>query len=460
MRIIFAVVCGALLGSCTPNLPLLDQIHALGELRVVTRNAPTTFYYGATQKYGIEYELAEAFAKHLGVRLNLQNVDRMDSLVASVANGSAQIAAGGLAITEPRLGLVAFGPSYQNVSAEVIYRMGSKRPTSVRDLEGKAVEVRAGSSHVGLMYQALAEAPGLSWSENPSLGAETLVRRVADGTIDYAVVNSNEFQLLHHYYPEVSVGFDLDTGGELAWALPKSAYELRQAVGQFFAEIEASGELQQILDRYYAPQRDFDFVGSRAFVRHLHQRFGKFRSAFEAAGRETGIDWKWLAAISYQESHWNADAVSPTGVKGVMMLTANTARLVGITDRSDPSQSILGGARYLARVLAKFPDRIPSEDRMLMAIAAYNIGFGHVEDARIIAESRDADQDSWDGVRSNLPLLADETWYPALKRGYAPGSVPVRYVENVRHYYWLLTRMTGTEIYTSLAPDSGEAGPG
>jgi membrane-bound lytic murein transglycosylase F len=451
LRLIFAVVCVALLGSCSPNLPLLDQIRLLGELRVVTRNAPTTFYYGANERYGIEYELAKAFADHLGVRLNLRTVDQIDQIFPAIASGQSHIAAAGLTVTESRENLVAFSPSYQEVTPQLIYRMGAKRPRSMEDVAGSLLEIRAGSSHVELLYRALDKIPGLAWAENRSSGAETLMRRVAQGTIDYAVVNSNEFNLLRNYYPEVRVAFDLESQASLGWALPRHAYDLQEEVSAFFAEMEATGDLGRILDRYYVATRDFDFVGASAFVRHLNERFAGFRSAFQAAENETGIDWKILAAIAYQESHWNADAVSPTGVKGLMMLTANTANLVGISDRADPRDSILGGARYLARVLEKFPDRIPEEDRMLMAIAAYNIGFGHVEDARIITESRDGNKDSWEDVRENLPLLTDERWYPHLKRGYAPGSVPVQYVDNVRHYYWLLDRVTGTKIFSALA---------
>lgn len=451
MRVIFAVVCIALLGSCSPNLPLLDQIRLFGELRVVTRNAPTTFYYGATERYGIEYELTKAFADHLGVRLALRTVDQIDEIFPEITGMRAHIAAAGLSITESRKDIVAFSPGYQEVTAQVIYRMGEQRPESVHDIAGNLVEVRAGSSHIDSLYRALEQVPGLAWAENRSTGAEALMKRVADGTIDYAVVNSNEFELLRNYYPKVQVAFDLESSGSLGWALPRHAVDLQEEVSAFLAKIEATGELAQILDRYYVASRDFDFVGATAFVRHLNQRFAHLRSSFQAAERETGIDWKILAAIAYQESHWNPEAVSPTGVKGLMMLTANTANMVGVSDRSDARQSILGGARYLARVLDKFPERIPAEDRMLMAIAAYNIGFGHVEDARIITESQDADKDSWEDVSEHLPLLTDERWYPHLKRGYAQGSVPVQYVENVRHYYWLLDRLTGTEIFSALA---------
>jgi membrane-bound lytic murein transglycosylase F len=450
VRVVFAVVCSAVLGSCTPDLPLIDQIRQLGELRVLTRNAPTTFYYGATDRYGVEYELARAFADHLGVRLRLETVDRIEPLIPAVAAQEAHIAAAGLAITEEHNGLVTFGPSYQTVSAQLIYRMGTRRPRSLNDVTGRALEVQAGSRHVEILDSALDRTPELAWAEYRTTSAEALMRRVAEGTIDYAVVSSNEFELLRHYYPEVRVAFELESRGELAWALPSDASDLRHAVSAFFAELEATGRLQQILDRYYVAQRDLDFVGSRAFVRHLNQRLPALQDMFEEAGRQTGIDWKLLAAIAYQESHWNPDAVSPTGVKGVMMLTLNSSRLVGVKDRSDAKESILGGARYLARVRDKFPERIPEEDRLRMAIAAYNIGFGHVEDARIIAESSGADQDSWDDVRDHLPLLSDERWYPALKRGYAQGTIPVQYVDNIEHYYWLLKRLSGTELYSAL----------
>jgi membrane-bound lytic murein transglycosylase F len=429
---------------------MLDQIQTLGELRVVTRNSPTTFYYGANERHGIEYELAQAFADQLGVRLRLTTTDQFWQIFPEVTSGNVHIAAAGFVATEQRKEMVAFGPGYQNVSAQLIYHMGAARPATLADVIGGRLEVRAASSHVGMLYRNLNQMPDLSWAENRTADSETLIRRVAEGTIDYAVVNSNEFEVLRHYYPDVRVAFDIEAEGQLAWALPKGADDLREAVDEFFAMMQSTGELNRILDRYYSAVPEFDFVDSRAFMSHLRERFPYYRASFEAAGRETGIDWRLIAAIAYQESHWNADAVSPTGVKGLMMLTAKTAAMMDI-DRLDPNESIFGGARYLADVLEKFPERIPSEDRMLMAVAAYNIGFGHVEDARVITESMDADKDHWDDVRDHLPLLADAGWYPHLKRGYAQGSVPVQYVDNVRYYYWLLQQATSTDIYATLS---------
>jgi membrane-bound lytic murein transglycosylase F len=347
--------------------------------------------------------------------------------------------------------MLSFGPGYQSVSAQLIYRMGSTRPASLAQVVGNQLEVRAGSSHVAMLYRALDAVPDLSWAENRRADSEALIQRVADGTIDYAIVNSNEFEVLRHYYPAVRVAFDVEAEGQLAWALPKGADDLREAVNEFFTTMQATGELERILARYYESVREFSFVNSRAFMSHLNDRFPLYRASFFDAERETGIDWRLLAAIAYQESHWNADAVSPTGVKGLMMLTAKTAAMMDIDDRLDPRESILGGARYLSDVLDKLPERIPEDDRLLMAVAAYNIGFGHLEDARIITESLDADKDSWEDVRAHLPLLADDAWYPHLKRGYAQGTVPVQYVDNVRYYYWLLQQATGTEIFAAIS---------
>jgi membrane-bound lytic murein transglycosylase F len=451
LRVIFAVVVGAFLGSCTPNLSLVEQIRLLGELRVVTKNAPTTFYNGANERHGIEYELARAFADHLGVRLRLTEVDQIEQLVPTVLRQDVHIAAGGITATGLLDQLIDFGPGYQQIKAQLIYRRGAPRPRSLSETANHSVEIQAGSSHIDALRRAAMDTPGFAWAEYRSTSAEPLIRRVADGTIDFAIVNSNEFNMLRPYYPNARVAFDLDSRGELAWALPENALELKEEVGAFFARIEASGELDQILDRYYVARREFDFVDQRAFVRHLKERLPALRPIFEEAQHETGIDWRLLAAMAYQESHWNPDAVSPTGVKGVMMLTANTAKLVGVKNRSDARESILGGARYLASVIEMFPGRIADEDRKWMAVAAYNIGWGHVEDARIITESRRADKDSWEDVRSHLPLLADEAWYPHLDRGYAQGSVPAQYVDNVRHYYQLLDGMTATEAFFALA---------
>jgi membrane-bound lytic murein transglycosylase F len=434
---------------------LLERILSDGKLRVITLSSPTTYYADAGAIKGLEQELAAHFAKYLGVELELYPAANHRELFAAIAKGQAHIAAAGLSRNAWEDESVTFGPVYQTLRAQVIYRRGTKRPRAMADLAGATIEVSEGSAHVALLELARGAVHNLRWSEHTA-SAEALIRNVARGQAVYTIVNSNDFSLLRHYYPEAAVAFDLGAD-EVAWALPQGAEDLREQVDAYFAGIQATGELEAVLDRNDHPVEDFDFVGSRAFVRHLSSRFPQYQATFEQAGRETGIDWKLLAAISYQESHWDSAAVSPTGVRGLMMLTELTAQMMDVADRNDPHASILGGARYFQNVLRKIPERIPADDRMWLALAAYNIGFGHVEDARIITEMQGGNPDSWDEVRIRLPLLSNEDWHSRVERGFARGAVPVEYVDNVRRYYTLLQWMAGTEILTASSVSFNDA---
>lgn len=288
------------------------------------------------------------------------------------------------------------------------------------------------------------EQPALTWEEIPDTSVEALVRRVAEGQSDFTVVDSNLFDLLRHSIPGVEAAFAVGEETPVAWALGKGPdSSLRAKVAEYFAELEATDELAGIIDRYYFHVDDeFDYVGSQAFVRHFESRLPEYRAFFIRAAGESDVDWRLLAAMAYQESHWNPDAVSSTGVRGMMMLTRGTAQMMGVEDRTDAQESILGGASYLIRVTEKIPSRIAEPDRIWLALAAYNVGFGHLEDARIITEIQGGDPDSWEQVRERLPLLADPDWYQRVSYGYARGWEPVRYVDNIRRYYEILQWMT------------------
>ena len=446
MRALCFVSLSLFLCTCSAPPSLLDRIIDAGELRFITRNSPTTFFLGPQTPQGIEYELARGFAEYLGVQFRIDIAERVDDLLPAVVAGDAHIAAAGLAVDAQRRELVDFGPGYQTSEAQIIYRRGSQRPEEVADLLGKRIEVIAGSAHVRALQIIRRDHPDLRWTERDDISTDALIRRVAAGEIDYAIAASNTFAILRQYHPEVRAAFSIGAPQAIAWALPRGAAELREAVAGYFAKIQATGSLRQILDRYYFATQEFDYVGARAFVRHVESRLPLYRRAFEQAESETGFDWRLLAAIAYQESHWRSDAVSPTGVRGIMMLTEPAAAAVAVADREDPEQSIFGGARYLSKMLEKMPDRIPERDRLWMALAAYNIGYGHLEDARILTEISGGNPDVWRDVRERLPLLTDEAWHSRIRHGFARGDVPVEYVDNVRRYYSLLQWIHHAEI--------------
>lgn len=460
MRALPLILVAFMLTTFSTPPPLLEQIQQTGRLRVVTRASPITFYAGPNGPQGFEYEIANRFAVYLGVALDMYVPADFPTVLEEVANGNAHIAAAGFTITEERSRRFHFGPSYMDVTPQVIYRYGDGRPRNLADLAGGRLVVLASSRHAELLQSLAAEFPGLEWEADPVADSEELLYRVHSGEIDYTVADSTEFEISRNYYPEIRSAFDLGEPEPIAWVFSGgNDPSLRESANAFFTELADSGELDELIEQAFGHADRFDYVGTRRFLEHIDSRLPRYREFFERASEITGFDWRLLAAIGYQESHWNPRAVSPTGVRGIMMLTQNTARMLGVENRIDPKQSILGGARYLVRVRRKIPDRIPEPDRTWMALASYNVGYGHLEDARILTETLGGDPDRWADVRDVLPLLAQKKYHSKLARGYARGHEPVIYVDNIRSYYDILQWATSERNFANVN-DSVTAGEG
>lgn len=426
------------LAACGSPDTLLERIKDNDELVVVTRNAATTYYEGPHGPTGLEYDLAAMFADRLGVRLRLVMPDNFQDILGMVERGEAHIAAAGLTVTPQRQRRVRFGPVYQIITPQFVYRSGTTPPRDLDGLPG-VLEVLAGSSHEERLLELQAEFPDLTWRSNTTQESAELLHLVWEQLIDYTVADSNELAIHQRYYPELRVAFDINEPEQLAWAITAGADDsLYNEAVEFFAGLRASGKLDQLLERHYGHVREFDYVGTRRYMSHIAQRLPEYIPLFEAGAAETALDWRLLAAVGYQESHWNPEAVSPTGVRGLMMLTHNTMRFLGLSDRTDPEQSVLGGARYIRMQKDKLPERITDPDRTWLALAAYNVGYGHLEDARVITQKRGGDPDKWIDVKDSLPLLTQKKWYSQTRHGYARGHEPVRYVENIRSYYDIL----------------------
>ena len=433
------LVLSLLLSGCSIPLPLVDQIKQAGELVVITRNSPTTYYIDGEKIRGLEYELVEQFAQELGVKVKYVIPDSFDQIIPAIKQGEAHFAAAGLAVTKSRELSVRFTPHYQTVTPQLVYRAGKRRPKEIGDTLNGVLEVVAGSSHEEQLEKLKETHSDLQWTTQRSVESTDLLALVKEGLIDYTIADSNEVALSRRFHPELKVAFNLGQEHRLAWAFPHAEdSSLYQAAVDYFTRINKDGSLEQMVERYYGYVEKLGFVDKRTFVRHMSQRLPPLIPLFKQAARETGVDWQLLAAIGYQESHWNPAAISPTGVKGIMMLTSATARQMGVEDRTDTEQSIFGGARYLVRVEQKIPERIEEPDRTWMALAGYNVGFGHLEDARILTQRNGADPDKWTDVKRHLPLLSKKKYYKTVKHGFARGGEPVHYVDNIRSYYDLL----------------------
>lgn len=439
MRWLIYLFTALLLMSCSIPKPLIDRIKEEGVLQVITRNSPTTYYEEREGYRGVEYELVELFAKELGVEVKYIIPESFDEILPMIANGKAHFAAAGLTVTPKREIQVRFSPSYQEITQQLIYRTGTKRPKKITDTVNGVFDVIAGSSHEENLEKLKEKHPELSWNAQKGVESEELLYLVKEQVIDYTIADSNQAALSRQLYPELHIAMDLGKPDKLAWAFQHAEDDsLFNAASDFLAKLKKDGTLEQLLERYYGHIDRLGFVDKRTFQRHISQRLPSYLTFFQHAAEETKLDWQLLAAVGYQESHWNPKAVSPTGVRGIMMLTKATSQQLGIKNRRDPEQSIKGGARYIKLVGKKIPERIKDPDRIWMTLASYNIGYGHLEDARVLTARAGADPDKWADVKQYLPLLTQKKYYKTVKHGYARGREPVTYVDNIRNYYELL----------------------
>lgn len=470
MQRVAIISLAVVLGTCSKPPTALEEVLQSGQLRVLTRNSPTTYYRGATGYDGPEFQLVSGFAAFLTekyqqpVEANFKPVDSFPELLPSLARGGAHLAAAGLTVTEERARQVDFGPSYQKVRQQLIYKLNSGKPRKLADLRGKSLEIMAGTSYISTLHDMKLLEPQLRWDEKRDAEISELLVAVENKEIDYTVADSNEYRMHRYYMPELRIAMNLTDENDLAWAFGRyRSSALQNDAQEYFRLIKSNGTLTQLLDRYYGHTNEFDYVGTRTFIRHIKSRLIDYRGNFEQAGTDTDIDWRLLAAIGYQESHWRPDAVSPTGVRGLMMLTQTTASHMGVEDREDPTEAIPAGARYFAQLKARLSD-IPEPDRTWFALAAYNVGYGHLQDARTLTKWRGDDPNRWLDVRDVLPLLAQQAWYKQVPHGYARGWEPVQYVDNVRTYYeilnWITQEEKPGETMQAEKPQDAKAGSG
>ncbi|MCO4798259.1 MAG: membrane-bound lytic murein transglycosylase MltF [Colwelliaceae bacterium] len=439
--ILCTFLCLALLQACNTQQksPSLSRILERGYITVGTVYGPTSFYVGSEGETGFEYELAKKYADYLGVDLKIMASYSLDELFSRLEKGEVDFLAAGLTITENRSKKYNFAPSYNNISQKLVFKQGKIRPRNINDLTGTLM-VTAESSHVENLVNLSASYAELSWQENAELDSEELLLKILDEEIDYTIIDSHTLAVNRRYYPEISIGFTIKKSEPMAWAASKEGDDsIIASLIEFFGQVHHNGTLLALDDKYYGHVEEFNYVDTRQFIKAVEKKLPKYRSIFEKYSQD--VDWRLLAAISYQESHWEPHARSHTGVRGMMMLTLPTAKQMGIKSRLDAEQSIRGGAKYFKQMFERMPDRVPHPDRLWFALASYNVGLGHLNDARKITKQQGGDPDRWVEVKDRLPLLKQKKYYKQTKYGYARGDEPINYVDNIRRYYDTLTWM-------------------
>lgn len=444
MRVLILLIFCAGLTACEwVDKPIpISSARETGELVVVTRNGPTTYYENAQGQYaGLEHDLVQLFAKEAGLKVRFVVAQQFHEILPMVIARQAHFAAAGVTMTGERKRRLLFSTAYQPVQQQLVYQSGQTKPESFQDVLGKKLEVVAASSYAEHLAQVQRAIPSLRWVEVKHRHTEDLLASLVEGEIDYTIADSHLVQLSHNFHPELAVGFDVGRPEYLAWPFPKDgdAWLYKKSL-DFFAKIQADGTLKRLQDRYYGHLERLQQADVIGFLTRMNTVLPKYRALFHEAQNITGIDWRLLAALGYQESQWDPQATSPTNVRGLMMLTEDTADMLGVTDRLDPKQSIFAGAKYLLYQQENVPPRISEPDRTWFALASYNVGPGHVEDARVLAQRQGLNPNVWPDLKRSLPLLSKAEFHGTVKHGFARGGEPVIFTENIRTYYDILVK--------------------
>lgn len=423
---------------------VLDKIRKSEVLNVVLLNSPSTYYIGSNGPKGFEYDLLSDYAEHLGVELKVTTANTVKEAIELSANPEIHITSASLAKTKEREKKFNFGPSYFEVQEQVICSRkmlwDGVFPKDVEDLTGLKIVVGEDTSYSETIKQLQEDGFDINATYTSEYSTEELLSQVAFNEIDCTIADSNIYALNQRYYPNIALAFAISSREQLAWVLTPDSKELEADMYSWLNSFNQSGKMARLKDHYYSYALFFDYYNTNMFYKRIETRLPKYKEYFKKYAQKYDIPCSVLAAQSYQESHWNPKAKSYTGVRGLMMLTRTTAKHLGVKNRLDPEQSIKGGARHLNQMIKHVPEEVEGEDRLKFALAAYNVGMGHIQDAQQLTKKMGLNQNVWNDLKKALPLLSQKKYYKNLKHGYARGSEPVKYVDSIYDYKDILEK--------------------
>jgi membrane-bound lytic murein transglycosylase F len=415
-----------------------QRIKKSGKITLLTRNNAHCYYEYRDQPMGFEYDLAKAFSQYLGVSLRVITPE-WEGLLDSLNRGKGDFVAASMTITPFRAKIVDFSDPYMQVQQKVVVHKDNHEVRKLEDLNGKTVHLRKGTSYEERLRELQKEGLDIRVKLYDDTPTEELINMVADGEIEITIADTNIARLNRRYYPDIRIGIPIEEPQQLGWAFKKGEKTLLKKANEFFRKIRKESTFGRIYERYYAGLDIFDYVDLKRYHARIKTRLPKYKELIQEAARKCGFDWRLIAAVVYQESHFDPKATSQTGVEGMMQLTQKTAEEMDVVNRCDPKQSIMGGVRYLKMLYDKYSDA-KKPDRLYIALASFNVGRGHILDARSIARERGLDPNSWSALKSVLPDLRHPKYYTKTLYGYCRGTEPVRYVNRILIYYDILRR--------------------
>ncbi len=455
-------------------LPHIQPLALSRELVVGTRVSPTSFGRERTTdaqgkaiilESGFDHDLVAAFAQSLGKSVRFVIAADEQSLHQLLERGEVHMAAAWLTqrfveaptsrnLTgaddemKPSASLLMASKPYARDNLVLVQSASAIPMTRIGQLHQQVVHTLQSNSYEPLMASLAQQKITPRQKAHPGWSETELLESVGKGQIDLAIVPGAAFRVALNYISGIDSTVDVDREEDIVWVFPKrSGEKLALKANQFLASAEKDGTLRQLQDRYFGAIDRLQGSDRKGFLSRIQTRLPQYMTQFKRAQSTSGYDWRLLAALAYQESKWDANAVSKTGVRGMMMLTGDTADRLGVRNRLDPYESIMGGARYLDYLRDEIPDSVPEPDRTWMAIASYNVGPNQINMARKGAKSMGLNPDSWADVKKALPQLGQTKDGVKIRGGEA-----VVTAENVRMYYAILSRLYPTTGFSVSAP--------
>ena len=442
IRIItYALFCFVLINinGCSKESSKLKQIKSNGILRIALVADPPHYFPSKVKKRGYDFELVSHYATSIDVELEIIKTNTSDEIIFLLNQGKVDI------------GILGSSPEFdqKNIKNVVTYnnskwyvigsRANRQLPKSIDSIEPNTMIVANGSNASFILHSIEEDYSSLLWDELKNTNVRGILERINENHSKISIISEDIYAYYQYLFPETKKIFVLPIKYPSRWLVKNNNnLSFLYSINSFFNKYKQNGKLEKIGKTYYEHLNAFDYVDIRYYLKRIDKKLPKYKKYFVEAAKNSALDARIIAAVSYQESHWNRKARSPTGVRGMMMLTLDTAKRVGVKNRLNAKQSIFGGAKYLKILYESLSNTIKEPDRLWFTLAAYNIGLGHVEDARTITKSQGDNPNSWIDVEKHIPKLSQKKWYKKTKYGFARGHESIEFVKRVRRYYDIL----------------------
>ena len=425
--------------GCSKESSKLKQIKSNGILRIALVADPPHYFPSKVKKRGYDFELVSHYATSIDVELEIIKTNTSDEIIFLLNQGKVDI------------GILGSSPEFdqKNIKNVVTYnnskwyvignRANRQLPKSIDSIEPNTMIVANGSNASFILHSIEEDYSSLLWDELKNTNVRSILERINENHSKISIISEDIYVYYQYLFPETKKIFVLPIKYPSRWLVKNNNnLSFLYSINSFFNKYKQNGKLEKIGKTYYEHLSAFDYVDIRYYLKQINKKLPKYKKYFVEAAKNSTLDARIIAAVSYQESHWNRKARSPTGVRGMMMLTLDTAKRVGVKNRLNAKQSIFGGAKYLKILYESLSNTIKEPDRLWFTLAAYNIGLGHVEDARTITKSQGDNPNSWIDVEKHIPKLSQKKWYKKTKYGFARGHESIEFVKRVRRYYDIL----------------------